>query len=199
MKKYSSIMFILLFFLLFITLHSYANDELVYIDNNEIDTKYHRITCSNIFSNDYHSISVEEAFNMGYRRCLDCFPPMSDVEYNTRLEEAKRLINSINTQSNTYSEKYVYVTESGSKYHEYGCNTIKSTPHKMELETAINKGYAPCKVCNPYGFANAEIAEEKSEQRKITTRIVIIISICILLLVVYIIFNDRKYKTTRKK
>lgn len=75
-----------------------------------------------------------------------------------------------------------------------GCKTIKSTPHKIELTTAIDKGYTPCKVCNPYDFASAEIAEEKAQEREKTTKVVIIISICVLLLVAYIIFNERRYR-----
>ena len=138
---------------------------------------------------------------------------MSDVEYNERMEHAKELSNSVSNQDYEYSDKlmnilkeqnaiatesapkkYVYVTENGAKYHEYGCSTIKSTPHKLELTTAIDRGYAPCKVCNPYDFASAEIAEEKAEKKEITTKVIIIISICVLLLVVYIVFNEKRYK-----
>lgn len=109
----------IMLFLLFFSSYSYANDELVYVDNNGIDTKYHRITCNHIFPNGYHAISVEEAFNIGYRSCPDCSPPMSDVEYNERRKRAEEIVRSINPTTETAPKKYVYVTENGAKYHEY--------------------------------------------------------------------------------
>lgn len=205
MKKIYLIFIILfLLFLLLICSYSYANDELVYVDNNDIDTKYHRITCNHIFPNGYHSISVEEAFNIGYRRCPDCSPPMADVEYNERMEHAKEISNSVSkysssTSNSSSSEKTVYVGENDSKYHLYGCDELKGDPHKTTLSTAVDKGYAPCKVCNPYELASAEIAEEKAEKKEITTKIIIIIGICVLLLVAYVIFNEKRYKITRNK
>ena len=122
-------------------------------------------------------------------------------EYKQREEQAKNLISSVNpsTTNESVPTKYVYVTKDGSKYHLYGCDEINSTPHKLELVTAINRGYAPCKVCNPYDLASAEIAEEKAEKKEITTKIIIIIGICVLLLVAYVIFNEKRYKITRNK
>lgn len=55
---------------------------------------------------------------------------------------------------------FVYVTQNGSKFHSYECNYLNSTPMKINLDTAINKGYSPCKACNPYGLADDYYEEE---------------------------------------
>jgi hypothetical protein len=48
------------------------------------------------------------------------------------------------------SEKTVYVTKSGSKYHTYSCSTIKrSTKIKTTKSEALSLGYTACKVCKP--------------------------------------------------
>ena len=199
MKKKIFIFFIILF-LFFIYSYSYANDELVYVDNNNIDTKYHRITCNHIFPNGYHSITVEEAFDIGYRRCPDCSPSISDTEKQIREKEFQEIVESVSASSNTSStstitssdEDVVYVTSKGSKYHLKDCSYLdnSSQVHKVMLKTAISKGYVACKVCNPYGMA--ETTEEKSSNNLI----IIIISIALILLIIYIILNERRYKKT---
>lgn len=206
-RKIFKILFFLILFYMFINFYSYANDELVYVDNNNIDTKYHRITCDHIFPNGYHTITVEEAFNIGYRRCSDCSPPMSDVEYNERLEHAKELTASISSSSskNTSSvsttsneetdEDVVYVTSNGSRYHLESCSYLdnSSKVHKVKLRTAISKGYVPCKVCNPYGMAETE----ENQNSNNNNWLVVILCIALALLVFYIIFNELKYKRNK--
>lgn len=197
MKK-KIFMFFIVLFLFFIYSYSYANDELVYVDNNNIDTKYHRITCNHIFPNGYHSITVEEAFDIGYRRCPDCSPSISDTEKQIREKEFQEIVESVSASSNTSStstitssdEDVVYVTSKGSKYHLKDCSYLdnSSQVHKVMLKTAIDQGYVACKVCNPYGMA--ETTEEKSNNNLV----IIIISIALIVLIIYIILNERRYK-----
>lgn len=155
MKQIISIIFILLIFS--IETVSLANDTLVYVDGKDIDTKYHSQTCHNV-SKEYHTISVEEAFEKGYKACSDCLPPISDKEYNLRQEEAKKIINSVSSNSNNETinntdRRMVYVTSTGSTYHIPGCSKLDSTPHSLTITEATNKGYAPCRKCNPYNLA----------------------------------------------
>ena len=161
MKKI--ILLTIFIFLLFIPVVK-ANNTLVYIDTKNIDSKYHRLTCSFIEPNRYTSITVEDAFNKGYRKCPICEPTISDTEqklqdqeYQERSQKAKEIINNIsksNSETNTsIDDRTVYITKTDSKYHAYGCDLLKNTPSKTTVETAKNKGYAPCKVCDPYGLA----------------------------------------------
>lgn len=193
MKDYMKICFLFII-LIFISSFVYANDTLVYIDKNNIDTKYHRVTCSHISPNNYQTISVEDAFNKGYRRCPDCSPPLSDKEKNEREKEFDEMFGNMNpTYTNNIStadNRYVYVTNSGSKFHSPGCDDLDSTPHKLTVEQAQEKGYAPCKVCNPYGLAGNT---EKTTKKNINIPFFLVLGILIIL-IIYIIVNEKKYK-----
>ena len=43
----------------------------------------------------------------------------------------------------------VYITKTGSKYHNDGCKYLSSTKISISLEDAVKKGYKPCSVCKP--------------------------------------------------
>lgn len=169
----------------------FANDELVYIDKSNIDTKYHRITCDHIYPDGYTAISVEEAFCQGYRRCTDCSPALSDVEKSEKEKRANEIIESINPSNVPIDtdNKKVYVTETGSKYHIAGCNKLDNEPHALSLDSATSKGYAPCKNCNPYGLADTFYAKKANN-----STIIVILMGAILLLIAYIIINEVKYR-----
>lgn len=42
----------------------------------------------------------------------------------------------------------VYVTDTGEKYHSYGCGYLKSS-HSITLQEAVDRGYTPCSRCSP--------------------------------------------------
>lgn len=41
----------------------------------------------------------------------------------------------------------VYVTNTGEKYHEYGCQYLNYSCVEKELQKAIDEGYTPCSIC----------------------------------------------------
>ncbi|WP_224994314.1 hypothetical protein [Cesiribacter sp. SM1] len=43
----------------------------------------------------------------------------------------------------------VYVTKTGSKYHEDGCRYLSKSKIETTVKDARAKGYEPCKVCKP--------------------------------------------------
>jgi len=43
----------------------------------------------------------------------------------------------------------VYVTRTGSKYHNDGCRYLSQSKIAIDLTDAISKGYGPCSVCKP--------------------------------------------------
>lgn len=43
----------------------------------------------------------------------------------------------------------VYITDSGSKYHSYGCQYLSRSQDSITLEEAFELGYSPCSKCNP--------------------------------------------------
>jgi len=44
---------------------------------------------------------------------------------------------------------YVYITDTGEKYHRAGCRYLKYSKHRVTLKWAKKNGYTPCKVCKP--------------------------------------------------
>lgn len=42
----------------------------------------------------------------------------------------------------------VYVTNTGNKYHNWGCHYLKSV-NSITLEAAVDQGYTPCSYCDP--------------------------------------------------
>ena len=61
-----------------------------------------------------------------------------------------------NTQSTTSSEvsnddensQMVWVGDSGTKYHNESCRTLKGNKHQITLQQALAEGREPCKVCH---------------------------------------------------
>lgn len=53
------------------------------------------------------------------------------------------------TQASTTSKKeYVYITESGKKYHKKECRYVQSNAKKITLKEAKEQGYDPCSACH---------------------------------------------------
>jgi beta-lactamase superfamily II metal-dependent hydrolase len=44
---------------------------------------------------------------------------------------------------------WVYITDTGKKYHRAGCKYLAHSKHKVRLKWAKSHGYKPCKVCKP--------------------------------------------------
>lgn len=43
----------------------------------------------------------------------------------------------------------VYITDTGTKYHNWGCRYLNDSKHAVTLEYAFTHGYTRCSVCNP--------------------------------------------------
>ena len=53
----------------------------------------------------------------------------------------------VTTTTEEYVEEVVYITNTGSKYHNYGCRHLKSVI-EITLSQAKARGYAPCGTCH---------------------------------------------------
>jgi hypothetical protein len=47
------------------------------------------------------------------------------------------------------SEIYVYIKEGGKRYHKKNCSVVPTGKTRVTLQEAVDRGYTPCKVCNP--------------------------------------------------
>ncbi len=63
------------------------------------------------------------------------------------------------------SDRTVYVTQSGTKYHRESCSALSRSKIPLALENAIGKGYLPCGICHPPAGreGDAATAEEGSD------------------------------------
>lgn len=78
---------------------------------------------------------------------ITCDVPTAAVPAAT----AEITVDSAGAVSNSEERDYaVYVTANGKKYHKLGCRTLKNRAYTQIFKTeAEEKGYTPCKICNP--------------------------------------------------
>lgn len=72
--------------------------------------------------------------------------------WQERYENATQSEQSSDTQSQgsgTQSTVTVYVTNSGAKYHRWGCQYLWNSSIAVALDYALASGYTPCSRCNP--------------------------------------------------
>ena len=55
----------------------------------------------------------------------------------------------VSTESSSSDEVIVYVTDTGTKYHQEWCSSLWNSSHEKTLSQAISAGYGPCKNCDP--------------------------------------------------
>ena len=55
---------------------------------------------------------------------------------------------STSNNINDENKQFVWVGNSGTKYHNQGCRTLKGNGHQITLEKALSEGRQPCKVCH---------------------------------------------------
>lgn len=55
---------------------------------------------------------------------------------------------NISVYNDDYSDTTVYITDTGTKYHNSGCRFLKDSQYAISLDEAIAQGYEPCQVCH---------------------------------------------------
>ena len=120
-------------------------------------------------------------------------------QYNIRKEEARKLresvgfvTNSSNDDSYTPDNRRVYITSNSAKFHSPGCDEMKSTPHTITVAQAYAKGYAPCKICNPYNLAHTS-----QNDNFIIVPIIIVIVVFLVVLIICIFLKNKKNKKNK--
>jgi len=75
------------------------------------------------------------------------------------------LVSSFNTIAQT-----VYITKTGSKYHNDGCRYLSQSKISIDLVTAISKGYGACSVCKPSTHATSNTKSLTTTETKVETK-----------------------------
>ena len=103
-----------------------------------------------------HSIGYDKGYAVGYDHGSNIG---YDAGYNSGYEKGRRSVSAVSKSSTPQitvpaittpkQTQIVYVTDTGSKYHRYGCRYLKDSCIPMSLSDAKANGYTPCSVCSP--------------------------------------------------
>ena len=73
-----------------------------------------------------------------------CRTEEKEADDETRIEDAEK-----SKPENPDDAIIVYITGSGEKYHREDCPHLSSSKKEITLKEAKERGYTPCKTCNP--------------------------------------------------
>ena len=125
--------------------------QTVYITKS--GTKYHTSDCRYL-SQSKIAVDLTEAVDRGYLPCSVCGPQVKSKANSggTKMgayQTKDPSIGQTSTKQNAVSTQTVYISKSGTKYHQSECGYLKSSKFPITLGEAIDRGYAPCSVCKP--------------------------------------------------
>ena len=72
----------------------------------------------------------------------------SENSENSTTTTSSEISNSSDNTSNSKNSQMVWVGDSGTKYHNEGCRTLKGNGHQITLQQALAEEREPCKVCH---------------------------------------------------
>lgn len=122
------------------------------------------------YSNDNELKQLEQEAKLSKRGLWTDSNPVApwDWRHNPNAFGKSTLNKSVTKQvpsAENQVDTVVYITKTGSKYHNAGCRYLKSSvPIKL---SEISSGYSPCSVCNPPIFNKNVSNQESSKQTPI--------------------------------
>ena len=93
-------------------------------------------------------IQYDTGYEEGYQKGLDEGKQQEEGNENGVAVIPASAPKSVPTGSVT-SKQTVYITNTGTKYHTPGCRYLDESRIQTDLSDAKQKGYKPCRVCNP--------------------------------------------------
>lgn len=70
-------------------------------------------------------------------------------DFNFVLTQHKEPVNNSNDSKTEKTEKIVYITPTGTKYHKNSCSYLNENKIPIDLSEATKQGYTSCSRCNP--------------------------------------------------
>lgn len=136
-----------------------SSDDLFIIENNNSKP---RGNYSDTFNVDWNNTAISkiliwkvEIFSENTKTILTNY---SDNSKNSLKFESSKyfptlsssiLSNGSSISTNVKNETIVYITDTGSKYHNAGCQYLRKSQKAISKARAIERGYSPCSKCNP--------------------------------------------------
>lgn len=71
------------------------------------------------------------------------------TEKKTAEPQSSKTTSAVTASSKSVASSAVYITATGSKFHRDGCGSLSKSKIKIDRNEALEKGYEPCKRCNP--------------------------------------------------
>ena len=96
---------------------------------------------------DGYTVGYDEGFAAGASQSFAIQQEAVQAEDPTPAESEPEP--EVSTGSSGSDEVIVYVTDTGTKYHQSWCSSLWNSSHEKTLSQAIAAGYAPCKNCDP--------------------------------------------------
>lgn len=86
-------------------------------------------------NNTSYSRGYDQGYDRGYNEALEVQQILGEMGLKAAPRQSKTV------------ETVVYITSTGSKYHEYGCQYLRQSCHEIGLSDAKSRGYTPCSKC----------------------------------------------------
>ncbi len=141
-----------------VKINAASGDTIVYV--TKTGKKYHNAGCSSLSKSKIEK-TLQSAVDNGYEPCKKCNPPKLDTassEPAATTNVAAAPANVAKSTATTNGNTTVYTTKTGKKYHSDGCQSLGQSKIETTLQNAVDKGYEPCKKCNPPKLNSASAA-----------------------------------------
>ena len=101
---------------------------------------------------DGENVGYEDGYGSGYETGLldgegSGYEMGYDEGYRDGVEDASAGYSSNSSYDYGSSDIIVYVTDTGNKYHNLGCQYLSQSCYSISLDDAIEQGYTACSVC----------------------------------------------------
>ncbi len=85
----------------------------------------------------------------GMEKASDTAAETKPPEKKTSEPQSSKTTSAVTASSKSVTSSAVYITATGSKFHRDGCGSLSKSKIKIDRNEALEKGYEPCKRCNP--------------------------------------------------
>lgn len=101
--------------------------------------------------NGYGELQLEDFITEEYRTLLETayqYGKENELGYRSDVILPEPPQPAVSTSREAW-DTTVYITDTGNRYHRWGCQYLRLSYTATKLSTAKERGYTPCSVCNP--------------------------------------------------
>lgn len=91
---------------------------------------------------------IKELEEISSTKTIETSPQVQSSSNNTSPSTTPETSSETSAPNTTTNSEMVWVGETGTKYHNEGCRTLKGKGHQITMQQALAEGRQPCKVCH---------------------------------------------------